>query len=381
MTDGDSTSPYTRGGVPGYGYGGTTRVVITRPCCVAAPQPTVVGSARTRTPGRRSRESSPRSGAGERRRGKAARMCRRNSQANGTRPDGPLKTRDAWAPHGGQGDGDIALSFDVKGVSEVSGREWRVVNPDGTWRVVVTKELPGARWQRLLERGGLPGRGRAGRRRPGRRRDPCAPWATTRRRHRSAAPSLVGRACCARSARPAVSSTATTPSATTMSTSRPRPASRLPGRQHARRAHRDDGRSWPWPSPLPRRVASSRATASCAPARYHGWLPQLLLGDLLYGCTVGVIGAGRIGTAFARMMVEGHKMDLVYYDPHGNDELEALRRPTTPLSSRRHGEPPVTCRRAGSLGRPARGRRCRQHPRRPRRRDHAPPDRRGRSWL
>jgi hypothetical protein len=37
---------------------------------------------------------------------------------------------------------------------------------------------------------------------------------------------------------------------------------------------------------------------------------------------VGIVGAGRIGTAYARMMVEGHKMDLVYYDPYPNKFLE-----------------------------------------------------------
>ena len=45
---------------------------------------------------------------------------------------------------------------------------------------------------------------------------------------------------------------------------------------------------------------------------YHGWLPTLFLGNLMKGGTVGVIGAGRIGAAYARMMVEGFKMNLVY---------------------------------------------------------------------
>ena len=45
-------------------------------------------------------------------------MRRRNSQANGTRPDGPLECADAV--RGGQGDGDITLSFDVNGVSGMS---------------------------------------------------------------------------------------------------------------------------------------------------------------------------------------------------------------------------------------------------------------------
>jgi hydroxypyruvate reductase 1 len=56
--------------------------------------------------------------------------------------------------------------------------------------------------------------------------------------------------------------------------------------------------------------------------KYHGWLPTLFLGKLFHGGTVGVIGAGRIGAAYARMMVEGLKMDLVYYDLYQNRRLE-----------------------------------------------------------
>lgn len=57
--------------------------------------------------------------------------------------------------------------------------------------------------------------------------------------------------------------------------------------------------------------------------RFTGWLPTLFLGQLLYRKTLGIVGAGRIGVSYARMMVEGHKMDLVYYDPVRNDALEA----------------------------------------------------------
>lgn len=41
--------------------------------------------------------------------------------------------------------------------------------------------------------------------------------------------------------------------------------------------------------------------------RYAGWLPTLFVGKLLQGATVGIVGAGRIGAAYARMMAEGHK--------------------------------------------------------------------------
>jgi hydroxypyruvate reductase 1 len=69
---------------------------------------------------------------------------------------------------------------------------------------------------------------------------------------------------------------------------------------------------------------------------------------LLHGKTVGIIGAGRIGAAYARMMVEGHKMDLVYYDVRPNQDLE---REVTAYGAflATRGERPVTCRRLESV--------------------------------
>ena len=82
--------------------------------------------------------------------------------------------------------------------------------------------------------------------------------------------------------------------------------------------------------------------------KYRGWLPTLFIGDLLWKKTVGLIGAGRIGSAFARMMVEGHKMNLVYFDLHANRELEDfIQEYGFFLKSR--GEPPVTCYRAETI--------------------------------
>ena len=57
--------------------------------------------------------------------------------------------------------------------------------------------------------------------------------------------------------------------------------------------------------------------------RYEGWLPTMYMGQRFFGKTVGVIGCGRIGAAFGRMMVEGFKMNLVYYDLYANDQLES----------------------------------------------------------
>ena len=79
--------------------------------------------------------------------------------------------------------------------------------------------------------------------------------------------------------------------------------------------------------------------------RFAGWLPTLLLGNRLWRGTVGVIGAGRIGEAYARMMAEGHKMDVAYLDVRRNHALERyVRDYATFLKSR--GEEPVACRRA-----------------------------------
>jgi len=82
--------------------------------------------------------------------------------------------------------------------------------------------------------------------------------------------------------------------------------------------------------------------------RYKSWLPSLFLGELLWGKVVGVIGAGRIGSAYARMMVEGHKMDLIYYDIHPNKSLEDYVSAYSAFLETR-GEPPVSCVRAQTV--------------------------------
>nr|KAJ0199388.1 hypothetical protein LSAT_V11C600311500 [Lactuca sativa] len=46
------------------------------------------------------------------------------------------------------------------------------------------------------------------------------------------------------------------------------------------------------------------------------------LGNLLKGQIVGVIGAGRIVSAYARTMIEGFKMNLIYYDFYQATRLE-----------------------------------------------------------
>jgi hydroxypyruvate reductase 1 len=81
---------------------------------------------------------------------------------------------------------------------------------------------------------------------------------------------------------------------------------------------------------------------------YMGWLPTLFLGELFWQKRVGVIGTGRIGTAYARMMVEGHKMNAIYYDLYQNKALEEYISTYGAFLKAQGGES-VSCRRAESV--------------------------------
>jgi glycerate dehydrogenase len=85
-----------------------------------------------------------------------------------------------------------------------------------------------------------------------------------------------------------------------------------------------------------------------AEGRFTGWLPSLYLGKRLWRKTLGVVGAGRIGAAYARMLIEGHKMDLLYYDVRQNEDLETFVRQYGAFLAGR-GEAPVTGRRVVTL--------------------------------
>ena len=82
--------------------------------------------------------------------------------------------------------------------------------------------------------------------------------------------------------------------------------------------------------------------------KYEGWLPSLFMGKRFHGRTVGIIGAGRIGAAYGRMMVEGHKMNLVYFDLQPNEELEQYVADYSAFIVS-NGESPVSCRRVDSI--------------------------------
>lgn len=82
--------------------------------------------------------------------------------------------------------------------------------------------------------------------------------------------------------------------------------------------------------------------------KFRAWLPTLLLGTLLRGKTAGIVGAGRIGVAAARLFVEGFRMNLLYFDPRPQPELEARVRAFAAFLQEQ-GEAAVFCRRAARL--------------------------------
>ncbi len=55
--------------------------------------------------------------------------------------------------------------------------------------------------------------------------------------------------------------------------------------------------------------------------KFKGWAPLLMLGGDIYGKTLGIIGAGRIGKAVAAR-AKGFNMHVIYYSRHRNEEME-----------------------------------------------------------
>ena len=55
---------------------------------------------------------------------------------------------------------------------------------------------------------------------------------------------------------------------------------------------------------------------------YHGWEPELLLGDDIAYKTLGVLGFGRIGARVVHHAVRGFGMKVLYNDIKRNEELE-----------------------------------------------------------
>ncbi len=71
---------------------------------------------------------------------------------------------------------------------------------------------------------------------------------------------------------------------------------------------------------LARHICEADAFAKAG--KYSGWSPTAFTGTDLYGKTLGIVGAGRIGSALAKRAVLGFGMKLVYADAHENLQLE-----------------------------------------------------------
>lgn len=56
--------------------------------------------------------------------------------------------------------------------------------------------------------------------------------------------------------------------------------------------------------------------------KYKGWEPDLLLGNDLFGKTIGIVGLGRIGSRVAYQAARGFDAKVIYYDIKRNEEFE-----------------------------------------------------------
>lgn len=82
--------------------------------------------------------------------------------------------------------------------------------------------------------------------------------------------------------------------------------------------------------------------------QFTGWLPGLFLGERIKGKTLGIIGTGRIGIAYARMMSYGFRVNLIYYSRSKSKELEhTISRLNNLLKE--NNEDPISIKEANSL--------------------------------
>lgn len=220
---------------------------------------------------------------------------------------------------------------------------WKIHHPDGAMRVIVTKELPGARWLEVLATAGC-------------RVEVCTSEAVLSRADIRAAfggrcDGAIGQLteewgeelfAALRAARGrAYSNYAVGFNNVDLAaaTRHGIPVGNTPGVLTETTAEMAVALTFA----AARRVGESERFLRAG--RYTSWLPTLFLGELLRGKTVGIIGAGRIGEAYAGMMLEGHQMDVVYYDLRANEALERYAADYGGFLQV-HGRRPVTCRRA-----------------------------------
>ena len=66
----------------------------------------------------------------------------------------------------------------------------------------------------------------------------------------------------------------------------------------------------------------TEADAFAKSGQYDGWNPMLFLGTDVYGKTLGVVGAGRIGCSVLQRAVAGFGMKCVYADIRPNTDMK-----------------------------------------------------------
>ncbi|MBD3856188.1 MAG: hypothetical protein IFK92_06585 [Acidobacteria bacterium] len=212
----------------------------------------------------------------------------------------------------------------------MAAKGWKVYNPSGKRRVVVTKELPGDRWLKILAQA-----------------DVRVEYGTeTRILKVSEIKAAIGNRCDgARKAGGTVYSNYAVGYNNVdvdAATKRGIPVGNTPGVLTETTAEMAVALTLSAARRVPEADVYMRGGS------YEGWLPTLFLGELLARKTVGVIGAGRIGAAYAKMMVEGFKMDFIYYDIHQNRGLEKYFREYSKFL-RTQGEAPVRVTRARTV--------------------------------
>jgi len=89
--------------------------------------------------------------------------------------------------------------------------------------------------------------------------------------------------------------------------------------------------AWALVFSVARRIVES--DSFCRDGKFEGWGPMLMLGQDVTKKTLGIIGAGRIGTAMA-LKSKGFNMNILYVDPEHNSVLESkLNAKKTDLST------------------------------------------------
>jgi hydroxypyruvate reductase 1 len=223
---------------------------------------------------------------------------------------------------------------------------WRTANPDGNQRVIVTKELPGDRWLAVLTAAGC-------------RVDVCSSMAVLSVEEIKAA---MGESCVGVIGQ--LTEDWGDALFAALQTAGGRAYSNYAvgfNNVDVASAARHGVAVGNTPGVLTEATAEMAVALTFAAARrtgeserflragkFSGWLPKLFVGELLWRKTVGIIGAGRIGAAYARMMMTGHQTNILYYDLNRNRALEDYAADYSRFLVDRQ-EPPISCRRMDAL--------------------------------